>query len=427
MIYPDRVMPMKIYIVSLAFPPEPVVSAQTSSQIARTMAVIGHQVTVLAPWPSRPMGYDYSNYKRKFLQGENYPVGYEIHYCFSFFSAVSNLGSRFLENISFGFSVFFLLLVLPRADVVYGNTWPIFAQSLLLLACKLRGMPLVLSIQDLYPESLLVQKRGIEKKSWSYSWLHWLDTQTVRNCAKLIVISQRFKDVYVTDRQVPEQKIAVIPNWIDESQGVITSRVGYFRKKYNIPAHAFLLVYGGNIGKAAGVEQLIFALKQLLLQEHIYFLLAGAGSSLPNCLDLIQQYQLDQVKIHSPWDATDTFTLLSEADLCLLPTQGNQSLVSVPSKLLSYMLAGRCVLALAAPESEITRILTDSQAGWVVSTDDIDSLSSCIKGITELSAAELERRGKAGRTFAQKYFSKSQNLSRVSEILVSLGSSNEGT
>ena len=147
---------------------------------------------------------------------------------------------------------------------------------------------------------------------------------------------------------------------------------------------AFLVVYGGNIGAAAGVENLIDAFKHLLSQENIYLLLAGGGNSLPNCFERIQKYQLTRVKVHSPWYASETYPLLSAADLCILPTQGEQSLVSVPSKLLSYMLAGRCVLALASSESEIARVITNSQSGWVVSAGDATSVADHINNISRL-------------------------------------------
>lgn len=412
---------MKTCIVSCVFPPEPVVSAQTSVQIAEMLSELGHQVRVFAPLPSRPTGHDYSQSRQSLPRTETSPLGYEIVRCFSFFSPVSKLGSRFLENFSFGLSVFFILLFSPRMDVVYGNTWPIFAQGLLLLVCKLRRIPLVLSVQDLYPESLLVQKRGFEKKSCLYSLLHWLDVQITRNCAGLIVISEQFKEIYIQDRGIPENKITVIPNWINDSQLYITPPGEQIRRKHNIPTDAFLVIYGGNIGVAAGLENLLEAFRYLRSQENIYLLLAGSGSSLPNCVDLIREYQLERVKIHSPWESSDTYTLLSAADLCILPTKGEQSLVSVPSKLLSYMFAGRCVLAQAAPESETTRILQDSQAGWVISKNDAISLADCISGISKLSSEERDQRGAVGRSFVLKHFATSKNLPQVVELLVQKG------
>ncbi len=127
--------------------------------------------------------------------------GYEIVRCFSFFSAVSTLASRFLENISFGLSVFFVLLFSPPRGCGLWQYLAHFCTGIVDTGLQAAGMPFVLSVQDLYPESLLVQKRGIEKTSWIYSLLHWLDTQTARNCCRLIVISEKFQEVYVNDRR----------------------------------------------------------------------------------------------------------------------------------------------------------------------------------------------------------------------------------
>jgi colanic acid biosynthesis glycosyl transferase WcaI len=412
---------MKIHIVSCVFPPEPVVSALTSARIAEEMSGLGHDVTVFAPFPSRQVDQGSFQRRQRFLQREISPRGYKLVYCFSFFSSISTMGSRFIEYISFGLSVFLVLLFSYPADVVYGNTWPIFGQGLLMLVCKLRGTPLVLSVQDLYPESLLAQKRNIKKTSRLYSALHWLDMQTARHCAGLIVISERFKEIYVKDRGIPEGKIAVIPNWIDESLVVSSIPHDDIRIGHNIPADAFLVVYGGNIGKAAGMKNLIEAFRHLQEQENIYLLLAGAGNSLPECRDLIQKHQLRRVKIHSPWPASDTYTLLSAADLCILPTQGEQSLVSVPSKLLSYMQACRCVLALASPESETARVLQDSKAGWVISTDDPVSLAEAIYEISCLSKDERNKPGEEGGKYVYKHFSTGRNLPKVVALLVHKG------
>jgi len=411
---------MRFFIVSCVFPPEPVTSAGTSAHIAKELTQQGHNVQVITNFPNRPRGRLYAEFTRCIFRRTTMD-GLPVLRCFSTFSKESRLLSRFLENITFGLTSGLAVLFMKRPDVIYANTWPIFAQGLLMLACKLRHMPLVLSVQDLYPESLVVQKRGFEKTSRSYAFFRWLDAQITRNCAVLIVISEKFKEIYVSDRRIPENKITVIPNWIDDSHTIVTSAGDGIRKTHDIPAGAFLVVYGGNIGTAAGVEHLIDAFQHLLSQENIYLLLAGAGSSLQNCLERIQKYQLERVKIHSPWQASDTFAVLSAADLCILPTQGEQSLVSLPSKLLSYMLAGCCVLALAAPESEIARIISVSQAGWVISTNDSGALANCISDISRLSSNERGSRGQAGRNYVLKHFSKLTNVTKVIEILEQIG------
>jgi glycosyltransferase involved in cell wall biosynthesis len=406
---------MRLFIVSAVYLPEPVISAQTSAQIAEKMAKLGHQVKLLAPFPSRPMGQIYPQYRRGLLQSEICPQGYEIIRCFSFFSSVSSLLSRFFENISFGLSTFFVLLFHPRADIVYGNTWPIFAQGLLMLVCKLRRMPLVLSVQDLYPESLFVQKRGFEKTSRLYDFLRWLDAQITRNCSGLIVISDQFKEIYVSDRQIPENKITVIPNWIDDSHIVTTYTGDGIREKYNIPADGFLSIYGGNIGTAARVETLIEAYHYLA--ENFYLLIAGEGSHFDVCQRLGAVISPERIKFYCPWPVEQTFQTYETGDVLVLPTFGPQSLVSLPSKMLSYMLAGKPIIALAYPESELAKLILLSGCGWVVSPDEPEKLANMIEQVSKMDAAVRAAYGISGQNYLLKHMTADVCLPKICNVL----------
>ncbi len=410
-------MKKHVVIVSCVFPPEPLVSAHTSAQIANELARAGQQVKVIAPFPSRPSGKIDPQYKWRLLKREFCPQGYEIIRCFSFYSSVSSLLSRFLENMSFGLSVFIILLFSSRADIVYGNTWPIFAQGLLMLACKLRCIPLILSIQDLYPESLFVQKRGFERTSRSYALLRWLDILIAKNSRSLIVISEQFKRTYMGDRGIEEGKILVVPNWVDQSNTLVDHQSHSIRQKHNIPNDAFLIVYGGTIGRAAGVDMVIQAFEYFKNSEKIYLLIAGEGSMLDQCRTLAKASGNAHVVFHNPWPANETSSVLGAADLLILPTQGNQSLASVPSKLISYMFAARPVLASANLESEIARTVMESGAGWVVSTT-ARAISQKVKEISEQNPDRLRQCGLAGRAYALQHYSMQINVSKITERLL---------
>lgn len=408
---------MKICVVTCVFYPEPIASASTSRDLAQELANQGHIVKVITAFPNRPAGRLFEGYQRRLWLHERTVDSYDILRVFSFFSPRSSLVSRFMENISFGIASSLAVLLAEEPDVIYANTWPIFAQGFLMLTCWLRRIPLILSIQDLYPESLFVQKRGINKSSTLFRSLHWLEKQIARHCAGLIVISERFRQTYIHDRGVPKDRIVVIPNWIDDAQTIDVSATENIRKTHGIPKDAFVAVYGGNIGVAAGVEFLIDAFRHLISHENIYLLIAGSGSDLSNCRELIQTHALTHVKIHSPWQTLETFPVLLAADLCILPTQGEQSLVSVPSKLLTYMLAGRPVLALASPESDTAKVMNESRAGWVVSDITPLSLANTIIKVSKLSREECERYGQLGRSHALNQFTKKVNLSKVINFL----------
>ncbi len=80
--------------------------------------------------------------------------------CFSWSSSTSTVISRFIENIVFGLSSAFYLLFSPHIQVIHSNTWPIIASGLMSLVARMRRIPYVVRVVDLYPESIASQKRS---------------------------------------------------------------------------------------------------------------------------------------------------------------------------------------------------------------------------------------------------------------------------
>ena len=408
---------MRVLIVSCVFPPEPVVSSQTSVQVVQALIERGHDVTVITTFPNRPAGRLYSGFSRKLFQREHDAAGFDLVRCFSFLSSNSGMVDRFLENISFGFTGSWAALTSFRPDVIYANTWPIFATGILFLVSHLRHVPMVISVQDKYPESLVSQKR-IRPGSWLARWMRWLDRFIARRCKKVIVISEFFAKAYQDGRCVAPDRLHVISNWAD-GKSIIPAekRANTFRDNQNIPHDAFMVAYGGNVGTAAGVETIIESFRALGEIKNLYLVIAGEGSSLKACQLLAREVGCLRIIFHSPWPQDETSALLNAADVLILPTRHRQSLVSVPSKLISYMLAGRPVIAMALAQSDLGNIIDRSGCGWVVEPDDSRMLATKIREVMAMDPAELERRGEAGREFALANFTREVCLPKVISII----------
>lgn len=407
-------------VISCVFPPEPVISSQTSFQVAECLLERGHDVLVITSFPSRPAGKLYQGYSRKLFQRQQADRGVQVLRCFSKLSGASTLLSRFAENISFGITSALALAVIRRPNVLYVNTWPLFAMGLVVIVAKLRGIPLVLSIQDVYPEVLVSQGR-LNPKSWIVRWLECLDRAVVNGAEAVAVISDSFRQIYLC-RGIPVNRLHLVPNWVDDAGDDLNQDGRHFRQRLGIPENAFLTVYGGNISTAAGVEMAIEAFARVaLLQPNMYFCVAGAGASLETCRKLVQRIDCDRVLFYSPWPTTETSEVLAAADLLLLPTLGAQSLASVPSKLINYMLAARPILALGLPESDLASVVKQAGAGWIVAPDNVAALAEQWRIISQLDHSTLNRYGRAGRDFALGNMTKEACLPRLLDIIEAVG------
>ena len=308
------------------------------------------------------------------------------------------------------------MLTEPRPDVVYSIVWPFFAEGIVSAIAHLRGIPIVLSKQDIYPESLIAQQR-IQSDGRMARWMFWLDGVIARAASALIVISNRFADTYRNDRAVIADRVHVVPNWTDTTSVAIDGEWRRFRREHDVPDDGFLLVYGGNIGAAAGVETLIRSFRNLKDMQELYLLVAGEGSQLGTCQSLVHTTGIDRVSFYTPWPKQDTSRVLGAADLLILPTRGQQSLASVPSKLITYMLAARPVIALALPHSDLAEAIEQSGCGWVVPPDQPEQLSTRIREILKLPKSELIQRGISGHAYALSNFVGEVCLPKVIHVL----------
>jgi putative colanic acid biosynthesis glycosyltransferase WcaI len=384
-------------IVSVVFPPEPVVSARTSFDVARGLVERGYDVTVVAPFPNRPAGRVYAGHRRRLLRRERSDEGFTIVRCFSFLSRKSSIPSRLAENISFGITSSMALLRMPRPDVLYMNSWPIFASALTTLAARFRRIPVIVSVQDVYPESLLSQERGGVTR-WLSRLILAIDRFVVRKAAAVILISRKFADHYSRTRGLAESAMRVIPNWLtpagtDEIAGEAASA----RTRNGIPADAFLLVYGGNVGVAASVETIVESLREL--PPNVHLLVAGEGASLDRCRRLAADIAPDRVHFQPHWPAGTT-DVLHAADVLVLPTNAAQSAASVPSKLISYLLAARPVIAMALPDSETAATMSASRAGIVVPPGDPKRVAEAVNEMMRMPSDTRHEIGVAARQWA---------------------------
>lgn len=415
---------MRVLIVSAVFPPESVVSSYTSAQIAEDLLQRGHQVTVITAFPNRPSGKLYPGYSRRLFQRQIQSNGLEMIRCFATLSPKSTMLSRFLENVSFGITSGMIVLGIPKPDVIYSNNWAIFASGLTAIVARLRGIPLVASIQDVYPEQLVFQGR-IKSGGWIERCLYWVDKWIAQSASAIIVISDSMVDLLKNTRGVPADRVHVIPNWINNDSLVPDDPSGKrYRLERGIASEDFVVVYAGNIAFAAGVETIVqsFALLKDIQDTHL--IVAGEGSSLQSCIQIADAMGNPRVWFHTPWPRDENSMVLSAADVLILPTRGKVSLAAMPSKLISYMLAARPIIALALPNSDLARTIKRAGCGWVIEPDNPETLANKIREVRALDLSERRRIGQCGRDYALAHLTRDVCVPKVIKLLESVAVQN---
>ena len=254
-----------------------------------------------------------------------------------------------------------------ECDVMFVSSTPPIIGATAAFVKKVRRdhIPFVYCLQDIFPDSLA--GTGLAKKGgllWKIGRV--IENFTYRNADKIIVISQDFKK-NIMAKGVPEEKIEVIYNWVDEeavvdiprSENVLFDRYGLDRSK-------FYVTYNGNIGLTQNMDMLLEVAKALESNEDIQFVLVGNGAYFNEVVKKIAGQARNEGAIQGitypnvtllPFQPYEEIShVFSLGDVSLVISKPGVGANSVPSKTWSIMSASRPVLA-NFDENELKSIL----------------------------------------------------------------------
>jgi glycosyltransferase involved in cell wall biosynthesis len=390
----------KILIVSALFPPEPVVSASLSYDIASELSE-RNEVTVLCPIPSRPNGM-------KFTENVNLNYPFVLRRVKSYISNKSTIYSRFRESHSFGLQTAkFINLNHKNIDLIYMNTWPLLAQLYTVYIAKKNSIPVVTHIQDIYPESL-TQKLPLVGKVLNKMLLP-IDKFIAKNSRSLITISHGMKELLVKSRSLPSDKVLVAFNWQDENKFAVNA------EQLPEKEELFTFMFLGSVNILANIESVILAFKNANLKG-CRLVIAGEGPEKNNLMNLVEKNNIDNVLFLS-FNSKDVGIVQSTSDVLVLSLKQGASSLAFPSKIPAYMFSSRPILAYVDIPSDIANTIKDANCGWVVQSGNMNELLDCMTKIVSIEKTALRNMGQGGKEYAHEHLSRSANLKRIVSII----------
>jgi glycosyltransferase involved in cell wall biosynthesis len=390
-----------IILISAVFPPEPVVSAKLSEDIANGLSV-NNDVTVLAPIPSRPLGF-------QFNESINKNASYKLIHINSFKCPESKLFGRLRESYSFGIQCKkYITKNFKDIDVIYMNSWPLFSQFLITSGAKKFKIPIITHIQDIYPES--ITNKLPKLKYFLNRILLKIDKYILKNAKTIIAISEKMKEYLSSTRNVKKSKIIVVKNWQNEEEFISYNSSNIFNELSYLN-----FMYLGNIGPVAGVEITIEAFIKANIKNS-KLTIAGSGSQKQQLQTLVSKHQYLNIEF---LDVPDGMVpeIQSKASVMLLPIKKGAASSSIPSKLPAYMFSMKPIIASVDIDSDTARVINEANCGWVVNPEDSNALATKMKDVAILDKNNLSFLGLNGYNYAIEHLSKKSNLHKILKII----------
>lgn len=394
---------MKILFLTHYFPPEGNAPASRTYDNSKRWVAAGHEVTVLTCAPNVPDGKVYEGYSNKLWQ-EEWIDGIRVIRVWTFVAANKGAALRILNYLSYFFMAGFIGLFLPRPDVLVATSPQFFCGLAGMLLAKVRRLPRILEIRDIWPES--IQAVGAMKKSFVTRILEYIELFMYRTSDRIVTVGPGYKDKLI-DRGVSESKIDVITNGADlefYSPGVTNEA---FQLKHGFEGK-FTAAYVGTIGMASGLEVALEASRKLteLGDYSIRFLLVGDGAERENLEARAKEEGLQHVIFTGRIDKSEVPTLLRSVDVCFIHLRKSDLFKTVlPSKLFEAFAIGRSVIL--GVDGSAREVLEAADAGIFIEPGNADELLVAVNQLK--NDAELRTRYESnGLSHVRTFYNRDQ-------------------
>ena len=406
---------MKITFICPVFPPEPDPAGVMAAELARRLASQGHQMTVVTSFPNRPAGAVYAGYRRRRRSMET-RGGVSVVRCATWLiGAKRHVWNRVMENLTFGISSVLNAWRLGRPEVLILETWPLLAVQIGIWLAGWWRVPVVYYVQDVYPEA--AENAGLLQSGGRLSRLFraW-DRRLCLKSGKVIAISHTMRDLLCRNRAIAPARITVIPNWVDRDEFPRETRGDSWRREMGIPPDVFVAMYAGTMGFASGADVLVDVAKRLGADARILILCIGEGPLKRKMIRDAGRAKLRNIRFEPFQPRPRLAEMQAGADAMLLTLSKKSEDASVPSKMITYLAAGRPIVCAAPEKSAISRQLQAAQAGIRTPAGDSDSIA---KAIAFLAAhpAEARQMGENGRRYFEQHLTLDRACRQFSRLL----------
>ena len=392
---------MHILLLNEYFPPDTSATAKLAAMVVETLAA-KHRVTVIAGRPSYDPTEKYSwRFLRRFKNG-NLTVERVGSTAFPRFKMLKRV-SNYLTYLAFAIP----RAIFVRSDVILAMTDPPIAGIAGAIVSRLTGRPFVYNIRDLYPDMAVggdIMRHGLTIRIWErmHRW-------ALRRAVRVIVLGDDMRDRIIAKGVNPDRVVVVrdgvtVPPDLPSADNPVSQEIrGGFR---------FVALHAGNIGFYGAWDTLLESARRL----------DGTGSGIVFVGEGAQKARLtaaangvSSIRFLPFRPAAEIPFVLAAGDIHIITVKRGLEGVIVPSKLYPILAAGKPVLAVSTPRTDVARIITEAGCGIVVDPDDPAAVATAIKDLAAHPERVTEMAHRA-RAIARNY-DKFAELNRFLKVI----------
>jgi glycosyltransferase involved in cell wall biosynthesis len=391
-----------VLVVGINFGPEHTGIAPYTTQLCEHLAGRGAEVRVFTGVPHYPSWTVEAEDRFRLRRTDRSP-GLEVRRLRHHVPRRQSAARRALYELTFAAQVA-AQRPAGRPDVVLAVVPSLLSAAVAARIARRVGAPLVLWVQDLMGRA--AAQSGMDGGSAVAGVVGAVEGRLLRRADRVVVLNAHFA-AHARAVGVAGERLRVQPNWTHLGPAA-TADPATVRARLGWRPDETIVLHTGNMGLKQCLENVIDAAGladrriSVTSGNRVRFVLMGDGS---------QRAELEArgagvraLDLRAPAPGAEYADILAAADVLLVNERPTNVDMSLPSKLTSYLHAGRPVVA-ASPDSGGTAAeVRRSGAGVVVAPGDPAALLDAVDALAAHPAA-MAAMGAAGRRYAAAHLS----------------------
>ncbi len=402
---------MHILLVTTYYEPDEGAAAIILTRLAKKLHERGHQITVLTALPNYPQGRIHDGYRGKLVVTENRD-GIRVIQTWLWATSSPKISRKFISQISFMLTASLRGLAITRPDVMLVEAQPIFANLAGVFLSKVKRVPYVLDVHDLWPDHILTVGAMTETHP-IYRIARRVVDATYRGAARIITLTPYLERV-IQGYIGPTDKTQTVYSGVELSRFRPDIDDMVFRQQHKL-GDKKIVAYIGTLGTAYDFTTMLATAKHLVNRPDILFVIVGTGTQHHAVRERLAQGDLPNVRwiewvnydeIPQVWAAADiTYWALHNHEL----HRG-----ALATKLYEAFATG--VPVVVALEGVVADILHDSAGGFAVPFGDSAGLAQTIRRLVD-DEALYRQCSQSARAYAEQHFDASKAAEEYETLL----------
>lgn len=325
----------------------------------------------------------------------------------------SNFIGRIIGYLSYTLSSLIKVLFLKKPDVYIVTSPSIFVGITAIIVSKLKKVPFIFEVRDLWPESAVAT--GVLNNKFLLNILYWLEYRLYKHSKRIVVLTPAFKENI--EKRFPKfiGKIEIITNGADfsimgkEHKGIeLRKKLGWASKK--------VFIYLGAHGVANDLMQVVEAAQAFKENELLHFVLIGDGMQKKLLKQKASEYNLSNLQFIDSVPKHEVVDYLNASDVCMAILKKTDTFKTVyPNKVFDYM---SCKKPVFATIDGITRDLIEiSNCGLYVEPENLEEFKNIVNKFLSMSDEELQTFGENGYKYVKERFDREKLAERYIELI----------